>query len=66
LDEFAQDYDGRVKFGKINAQANMGRSAKYGVRAAPTLILFKGGEVEDIQVGSESKAKLKAFIDSNI
>jgi len=38
----------------------------YGVRGIPTLMLFKGGEVEATKVGALTKSQLTAFIDSNL
>ncbi|MEW6294613.1 MAG: thioredoxin domain-containing protein, partial [Pseudomonadota bacterium] len=39
---------------------------EYGIRGIPTLILFKGGNVEATKVGALSKSQLTAFIDSNL
>ena len=66
LDEIAGDYDGRVKIAKLNIDDNPATPPSYGIRGIPTLMLFKGGEVEATKVGAVSKSQLTAFIDSNI
>ena len=40
--------------------------AKYGIRGIPTLMLFKGGNIEATKVGALSKSQLAAFIDSHL
>ncbi|MEW6164728.1 MAG: thioredoxin TrxA [Pseudomonadota bacterium] len=66
LDEVARDYDGRLKVAKLNIDENPKTPGEYGIRGIPTLILFKGGNVEATKVGALSKSQLTAFIDSNL
>jgi thioredoxin 1 len=66
LEEIADEYDGRVKVAKLNIDENSGTPPKYGIRGIPTLMLFKGGNVEATKVGALSKSQLTAFLDSNI
>ncbi|GAB3386234.1 thioredoxin family protein [Azotobacter armeniacus] len=66
LSEIAKDYEGKLKVCKLNIDQNQGTPAKYGVRGIPTLMLFKGGNVEATKVGALSKSQLAAFLDSNI
>lgn len=66
LDEIAGEYADRVKIAKLNIDENPGTPPKYGIRGIPTLMLFKGGNVEATKVGAVSKSQLTAFIDSNI
>ena len=66
LDVIASEYDGRLKVAKLNVDENSDIPPRYGVRGIPTLMLFKGGEVEATKVGALSKAQLVAFIDSNL
>ena len=66
LDDVAKDYAGKLKVAKLNIDDNQETPAKYGIRGIPTLMLFKGGNVEATQVGALSKSQLTAFIDSNI
>ena len=66
LDEVAKEYAGRLKVAKINIDQNLETPKKYGIRGIPTLILFKGGNVEATKIGAVSKSQLSAFIDSHI
>ncbi len=66
LEEIAGEYAGKVKVAKLNIDENPGTPPKYGIRGIPTLMLFKGGNVEATKVGALSKSQLTAFIDSNI
>ena len=66
LDEVAQEYEGKLKIAKLNIDENPGTPPKYGIRGIPTLMLFKGGNVEATKVGAVSKSQLTAFIDSNL
>ena len=66
LDDVAKDYAGKLKVAKLNIDDNQETPAKYGIRGIPTLMLFKGGNVEATQVGALSKSQLTAFIDSNL
>jgi len=66
LDEIAGSYDGKIKITKLNIDDNPNTPPKYGIRGIPTLMIFKGGNVEATKVGALSKSQLTAFIDSNI
>jgi thioredoxin 1 len=62
IDAIAEDYDGKIKVGKVNVDDNPGTPGKYGVRGIPTVILFKDGKVMDQVVGAVPKAQLEALI----
>ena len=62
IDSIADEYDGRIKVGKVNVDDNPGTPGRYGVRGIPTVILFKGGQVMDQVVGAVPKAQLEALI----
>lgn len=66
LDEISEEYDGRIRIAKLNIDENPNTPPKYGIRGIPTLMLFKGGNVEATKVGAVSKSQLTAFIDSNL
>lgn len=66
LEEIAGEYVGKLKIAKLNIDDNPGTPPKYGIRGIPTLMIFKGGNVEATKVGAVSKSQLTAFIDSNI
>ena len=46
VDEVAKDYEGKVKFVKVNADDNQAMSEKYGVMSIPTTLLIKKGELK--------------------
>ncbi|MCK9469761.1 MAG: thioredoxin TrxA [Porticoccaceae bacterium] len=66
LDQLSEEYAGKVKICKIDVDANPQTAAKFSVRGIPTLMLFKGGELEATKVGALSKSQLTEFIDSNL
>lgn len=66
LDEISAGYAGKLKIAKLNIDDNPGTPLKYGIRGIPTLMMFKGGDVEATKVGALSKSQLTAFIDSNL
>ena len=66
LDELAGEYDGRVRIAKVNIDENQELADGYGVRAIPTFLLFKGGQVTGQIVGMVSKRDLKAQFDKLI
>ena len=63
LDELADEYDGKVKIGKVNVDEQQSLAAEYGVRAIPTLLVFQHGQVADQIVGARSKRDFKASLD---
>jgi len=66
LEELVTEYEGKVRIAKLNIDDNSATPPKYGIRGIPTLMLFKGGQVEATKVGMLSKSQLTAFIDANI
>lgn len=59
LEELATELDGRLKITKVNVDENDAVAAQYGIRAIPTMLLFKGGQVAEQFVGMMPKAALK-------
>jgi thioredoxin 1 len=66
LDDLVSEYDGKLKFAKLNIDENPQTPTKFGIRGIPTLMIFKGGNPEATKVGALSKSQLTAFIDSTI
>ena len=55
LEELSTQWTGKVKFVKMDVDANHQVPARFGIRGIPTLILFKGGKMVDQLVGNQSK-----------
>jgi thioredoxin 1 len=66
IEELAGDYAGKVRFAKLDVDANSETPVKYGIMSIPTVILFKGGELVDKIVGARSKADYKSWIDGKL
>ena len=66
LDELATELDGKLKIAKVNVDDNGELAAKYGVRAIPTMLLFKGGQLAEQFVGMMDKAAIKAKLAGKI
>lgn len=50
VEELSEEYDGKLKVAKLDADENMATMQQYGIMGIPTLILFKGGQpVERVQ-----------------
>jgi thioredoxin 1 len=63
LDELADEYQGKVKIGKVNIDEQQSLATQYGIRAIPTLLLINKGQVAEQMVGAKSKRDLKASLD---
>ena len=58
VEEMATEYDGKLKVGKLDVDANPAVSMQYGIRSIPTLLVFKGGKVVEQIVGAMPKKNL--------
>ena len=63
VEELAEEYDGRVKFVKLNTDENPQIAGKYGIRSIPTLLVFKGGDPVGQIVGFRPKSDLQKRLD---
>jgi thioredoxin 1 len=59
IEELAATFDGKVKFTKCNVDDNPMTPVKFGIKAIPTLIFFKDGDVAEQITGMVAKAKLE-------
>lgn len=64
FEQIAEEYDGKVKFCKLDTDANPRVSMEYGIRSIPTVGYFKKGEQPKGSVGVLSKTEFKKAIDS--
>lgn len=61
--ELAAEFSGRVKVGKLNTDENPLTATRQGIRAIPTLMIFKDGRAVETIVGVQPKHVLKAKLD---
>ncbi len=66
IDDLAEEYDGKIKFTKVDVDVNPQTAMKYGIRSIPTLLVFKGGSPVDQVVGAVPKAVIKKSLDSTL
>ena len=66
VEELANDYEGKIKFGKVNVDDHNMVASEYGVRSIPTLLIFKNGTVVNQIVGAVPKEKITAILDTVI
>ncbi len=60
LDEVADEVDGKLKIAKVDIDNNQRLAADFGIRSIPTLLVIKGGVVQEQMVGAMNKAALKS------
>jgi thiol-disulfide isomerase/thioredoxin len=60
LDEIAKEQGENIRIARVDAEASLALTARFGIRNIPTLLFFKGGEVKDAVIGLTSKADLEA------
>ena len=63
VEELAEEYDGKVKFVKIDTEENFSATDRYGIRGLPALLVFKGGEQVDQIFGARPKADLNRALE---
>ena len=66
VEELSNDYDGNVKFVKVNVDEANELASKYNVFSIPTLMIFNKGEIVAQQVGAASKDAYKNMIDRTL
>jgi thioredoxin 1 len=62
VEELAEEYAGKVKVAKLNVDESPKTPGQYGIRAIPTLIMFKNGEVVDQITGAVSKSHIESAL----
>lgn len=62
VDEIAQSFEGKLRVVKINVDENPETPRRYAVRGIPTLMIFKGGEIDATQVGAVSRSQLEQMV----
>jgi thioredoxin 1 len=64
MNQLSKEYDGRVKFVKVDTDANQELAMQFGIMSIPTVMFFAKGKVEDIVIGAVPPAVLKSKLDS--
>lgn len=62
ISELAEEYDGKVKVGKINVDEQPELAAAFNVASIPMVVLFKDGKIADTSVGYRPKQQLEEMI----
>ncbi len=62
--EIAEEFGDRIRVYKMDLDANPQTPQRYNVRAVPTLLFFKSGEVADQLVGAVPKARIVEKLNS--
>lgn len=66
LEELSTELAGKLTIAKVNVDENDSIAAEYGIRAIPTMLLFKGGQMVDQIVGMMPKDALKAKLQAKL
>ena len=61
VEEIAQAYDGKLKVGKVDVDAQGDLAARFDVMSIPTLIVFNSGEVVGLRVGAVQRPAIEAL-----
>lgn len=64
VEQIAEEYNGKLKVGKLDVDSNQESSIKYGVRSIPTLLIFKNGQVKETIIGAVAKQNILQKINS--
>jgi len=66
ITQLSKEYEGRVKFVKIDTDANQELATQFGIMSIPTVMFFSKGKVEDIAIGAVPASVFKTKLDSLI
>lgn len=62
VEQLATDYNGKIKFCKVDVDHNPEIAAKFGIRSIPTLILFNNGQPAGQLIGNVSRNAIEALL----
>ena len=66
VEELAGEFDGKIKFAKLDVDSNPKSASSYGIRGIPTMLIFNGGEPVDQLVGAVPKSVIKKKLEQAI
>lgn len=64
IEALAGEYEGKIKFVKVNVDENQKIAMRYDIMSIPTAVLFENGEVKDSLVGAFPAATYRSRLDS--
>ena len=64
IHKLSEEYQGRVKFVKVDTDANQELAMQFGIMSIPTVMFFLQGKVEDIVIGAVPSSVLKSKVES--
>ena len=59
VEEIAEEYQGKIKVGKVNVDEEGALAMQFGIQSIPTLLYFKGGKLVDTKIGYCTKAQIE-------
>ena len=62
IDELATEFEGKIRFAKVNVDECRDIPAKFGIRGIPTLLLFQEGKKVNELVGNQPKDKIRSML----
>ena len=66
VDAISEEYEGKVKVGKVNTDENPQIATQHQINSIPTMMIFKGGEVVERMVGALPKEKITEKLDAHL
>ncbi|NBC30703.1 MAG: thioredoxin [Spirochaetes bacterium] len=66
LEEMSKEYEGKLKIGELDVDNQADLAARYNVVSIPTLMVFKGGEVVDQQIGAAPRDRLEKLVQAHM
>ena len=66
VEEIAQDYEGKVKFAKVNIENCLKTAKEYAISGLPSLLVFKQGEAVERMTGLMPKSTIISNLEKHI
>jgi thioredoxin 1 len=66
VEKLAEEYEGKLKVGKLDVDTNQATAMRFNVRSIPSILFFKGGKHVDTVVGAVPKAHLVEKIEQHL
>jgi thioredoxin 1 len=66
VEKLAEDYDGKIRVGKLDVDSNQRTATRFNVRSIPSVLFFKDGKLVDTVVGAVPRPQLERKIEAHI